>query len=174
MKKISVSKVINADIISVWHMFSEFNLVHKFHPMVELSPLSGKIHTGKGAERICTMYNGMKATEVITDCKEYEYLKIEIIKSPMPFKQTFGEFYFIKIDENTSRINIDMYLEPKFGIFGDLLFNLVMKRQLAKMLNGVLEGLNNYLASGYLIGKNGIKLDYDSDFVNLIKHDRAA
>jgi len=174
MKKISVSRKINAELETVWLMFSEFDLVHKFHPMVKTSPAQGNSCKGKGAERICTMYNGMKAKEVITDCREHEYLKIDIIESPMPFKQAFGEFFFIKLDENTTRINIDMWLEPKFGIFGEYLFTLVMKRQLSKMLDGVLEGLDNYLTSGCLIGKNGTQLDQDPDFLDLVKHNRAA
>ncbi|HEC19861.1 MAG TPA: SRPBCC family protein [Gammaproteobacteria bacterium] len=163
MHEIVVSKEIRANQQIVWNMFSEFDLVHKFHPMVRTSPLVGDMHTGKGAKRVCTMYNGMKAYEEITAIREPEFLRIDITKSPMPFKKAYGEFYFDAIDKDTSKVTIKMFLTPKFGIFGDFMYRLAMKKSLATMLAGVLDGLDNYLKSGRLVGKNGSLQERDKD-----------
>lgn len=159
MKQIKVSRQINASIHDVWPMLANIHWIHKIHPMVESSPIVSDCSSGVGATRVCKLYNGIEAVERVSRVVEKQVIVIDIVESKMPFRKAYGEFYTKAIDDNRTLVDIHMYLTPKFGWIGSLLYALLFKRMFKNMLENVLKGLENHLTTGKIVGKNGVLLD---------------
>lgn len=155
MKEIIVSRLIPFPIEKVWPMLANIDAIHRIHPMVESSPIVSQSCEGVGTTRVCKLYNGMEAVEEVTKIVDQQLIVIDIVKSGMPFKKAFGEFYTSAINGNNTFVEVRMYLEPKYGVLGSLMYTIMLKPMMTNILKGVLKGLEDHLSTGKIVGKSG-------------------
>ena len=153
MQQVLVSKTIEAPAVRVWEIIDDFGGVANYHPLVAASPLLGEQSSGEGAERCCTFHGGGTITERITAYEKGVGYEVTITDTgPFPLKAAIGEIRVTPAGNELSTVSFGMRFLPKFGPLGWLMGQLMMKGQFRKTLGQVLEGLDEHVRTGSVIG----------------------
>lgn len=156
MSNLAVTIEVNAPAERVWEVVSDFGGVHKFHPLVETSPLLTKNDRGLGAKRRCEFYDKTSIVEEVTKWDEGKSYSVVISEASMPLKRANATMRISPIDGDSSEVILAMDYEVKYGPVGKLMDMFMMRRMMGKMFGKVLKGLAHHAATGELIGKNGV------------------
>jgi len=144
----------------IWSAFDDFGGIHKFHPLIESSPTTSRNQHGLGCERVCNMYGGGALKERIVGYEPGRRMQVEIYDAgPFPLKHAVAELLVVPEGANRSKVTFGIRFSPKFGPLGWLLAKLMMRAQFKKMLNQLLEGLDDHLRTGRLVGRNGVLVE---------------
>jgi len=127
--------------------------VQNYHPLVAASPLLGEQRTGEGAQRCCTFHSGGKINERITAYEKGVGYEVTITDTgPFPLKTAIGELRVTPAGEGRSEVSFGMRFVPNFGSIGWLMGQFIMKSQFRKTLRQVLDGLDEHVRTGRVIG----------------------
>ncbi|MBX2796911.1 MAG: SRPBCC family protein [Myxococcales bacterium] len=135
----------------VWEALSDIGGIYRFHPLVARSPLTSSHATGLGASRTCHFHDGNHIDERVVGWQEGERVDIEIVRGSMPLKQAHASLA-VRPSAEGSVVSMTMDYTPKFGIVGSVLDALMMRRQFRKVVSQILEGLDEHLRSGDVVG----------------------
>ena len=73
----------------------------------------------------------------------------------MPLKRAFSHFQLEPLSKDKCLLSVTIEFEPKFGPIGWLMAKLLMRPMLAKALNGLTKGLDDYMTSEQFVGESG-------------------
>ncbi len=121
--KILVTKPINASRETVWNHLSEFENIHKFHPLLKSSGyIEGSCDHSSGSTRQCNMIDGSYLKERIVDWQEKSHYSIEVFDTSLPVKDSRATLGVNKIDANNSLAYMYISLQAKYTLLSPLLY----------------------------------------------------
>lgn len=154
MQDLSVSKILKHDITTVWKAISDVGAVHKFHPLVQSSPLLSQQETGLECTRRCDFYDGTSIVEKVIDFEPEKTIKFELSEMNMPMTHAFARMTVIRVDNDTTEFEIKMTYEMKYGLLGKIM-GVMMKPMMKGMFKKVINGLDDHLNTGQIVAKDG-------------------
>lgn len=148
MVTITVEKIVDAPVETVWKSWDDYANIHKFHPGLRNSYLLDEnTETGLGATRQCDFTDGKTyLKERIAEYRPNERMVVDITGTNAPIKDARATFEFVPLSGTRTKVVMTMRFTPKMGLLGKLL-TPIMKRQFSKGLNGLLESNAKYVMS---------------------------
>ncbi|HCX22632.1 MAG: hypothetical protein CMB80_15550 [Flammeovirgaceae bacterium] len=120
---ILVTKKINASKESVWRHLSEFENIHKFHPLLKTSGyVEGSCDHTPGATRQCDMVDGSYLKERIVDWQENSHYSIEVYETSLPVSSSKATLGVNKIDSEHSIAYMHIQLKSKHALLTPFLY----------------------------------------------------
>ncbi len=157
MHSFSVSREVEASLDDVWSLLDRFGDTWVYHPAVSESRLVSEKPTGVGAQRECTMYDGPTIQERIINydasLHTYEITVVEF--GPMPLKQFNVTIEAERTGPKHTLITYSGFIVPKLGPIGWLMAKAMMIGQFKKMMGSLIDGIENHLQTGKIVGRNG-------------------
>ncbi|MFT7622186.1 MAG: hypothetical protein ACI9WU_001354 [Myxococcota bacterium] len=156
MHQFNASKDIAVPVDRVWDLLNDFANTYVYHPMVERSSSTNGKRSGLGARRQCTMYDGSTVEEVVTayDSKARRY-SLEVVDfGPMPLKHMSATIA-VQPTLGGARVILSGDFQPKFGPLGWVMAKTMMTVQFNKMMGRLLDGVDEHLKTGRIVGKGG-------------------
>jgi hypothetical protein len=128
--------------------------------MVESSPLVGDRRSGEGACRTCHFHGGGSIDEKITAYDSGVGYEVTITDpGPFPLKRSVADIRVTPVGRDRSTIGFTMRFEPKYGPIGWLIGHTVMKSQFKKILRRVIDGLEEHITTGRVVGPKAAIVD---------------
>ena len=158
MIKVEKTVLVKADIRQVWDVVSDMGGVYKYHPLVDKSPVLSENAFGIGATRRCEFYDGSSVVEEVVGLKEGEELKVALSNFSMPFKSADATMSLKKASDKSTYVTLQMMYKMKYGVVGVILGYFMIKPIMKKTFVKVLNGLNDHVTTGKLIGEKGALL----------------
>ena len=155
MHSVTVKRAINHNVDAVWSVLDDFGSVYKYNPSVEKSEILGDKLTGVGARRVCHFYDGGSLKETITQYTPNQGYGFTLSDFSLPLKHAASRFEVSPLGPQGSQLSITLEFEPKFGPVGWLMAKLLIRPTLAKALQGITQGLDDYLTTGQIVGERG-------------------
>ena len=158
MHKVVVEREMEVPIDKAWKILDDFGGVHRYHPIVERSPIDNGITSGLGAERICHFDNGDHIKERVTEYASGQEYTVEIIDpGKFPLKTAKARLALSSVDEDRSRVTFEMNFQPKYGPLGWVMGATVMQTQFRKILSAVLAGLETHATTGEIVRRRAVQ-----------------
>ena len=155
MHKVHVHRDIAVSRERTWQILDDFGGIHRFHPLVDSSPVSNGIDSGLDAERVCHFTNGDQISERITEYDAGRSYTVEITDpGKFPLKKGVARLTVEPLTESRSRVHFEMSFEPKYGPLGWLMGKTVMRAQFGRILKDVLAGLESHARTGRIVGQS--------------------
>lgn len=156
MHTVSATRTIDTPIATVWNTLDDFANVYRFHPKVELSKSISHITNGEGARRQCHFYDGGAIREEVVKSVDRQRLVIDTYDTgPIPLRKYVTRIDLESLDEHSTGVTLTTSFVPTYGPVGWLRATLLLKRQLRDLSEDVLAGLDTYLQTGEIVGRNG-------------------
>ncbi len=138
---------------TVWQSIADFGGIHRFHPLVDKSPINaGAPSTGLGAERTCHFHDGNEIKERVVAFEDGRSLDVDIYEGTMPLASARARLEVIPSPNGRTTVRMSMEYTPKFGVLGKAMDALMMRRKFGSILDSVLAGLDHHLTTGETIG----------------------
>ena len=124
----------------LWALLADLSAVADYNPMVKAARQRGTKAQGVGAERECDVVPKGKVVERVTVWEEGRALGLEVVESDWPIH--FMR-WVTRIEPNGDGAYLTQELEykVKFGPLGWALDQVMMKRAIARNVEGALTGL---------------------------------
>jgi hypothetical protein len=124
----------------VWAVLADLVAVEHYNPTVSAARFRGDRKTGVGAERECDLRPSGRVVERVTSWEEGDALGIEVVESTWPIH--FMR-WITRVEHHRSGARVTQVLEyrVKYGPFGWMLDQLVMKRKLRTTIDEVFRKL---------------------------------
>lgn len=136
--------IVCASVDKLWNILADLELLDKCDPTVKKSTLLSTEKTGLGAKRKVDMLDGKNwFEEKVTVFKPYESLTYQLTDCSFPVKGLKYSYSFEKIGERT-RVTQVMDYTIKFGLFGKLLDNILIRKQYDSGIKKFFGGLKSY------------------------------
>ncbi len=130
----------------VWKTLNEIEAVADYNPQVEKALCISNNKTGIGASRECTMKDGSKVKERITNIEPDNAITMELYESNWPVKNM--KWRTAIADKNGGAlVTQKLEYQVKFGAFGAILNALVLENKMNSTLQGVFESMKSYIES---------------------------
>ncbi len=127
---------------AVWAVIERFMQIDEFAPLVtSVDPLTGG-EDGMGSKRRCNFDNGNSMVEEVIDWEPNRGYRVRASEmEPMPLREALAELSVAPLNDDRSKVTWSMDYRVKYGPFGWLLGQTVMKSMMGKVLDGNLKGL---------------------------------
>ncbi len=152
MGSFSEQTIIDAPRERVWEVLAEIGAIERWNPGVKRSYATSPEPGGEGATRHCDLQraNGKPAghlEERAFDWRELEGFRIEITESSLPFRSAVVSFSLADAERGT-RVTVSPDYSLRYGPLGSLLDIVAVRRQYAKGMRALLDGLKSYVETG--------------------------
>ncbi|MCO1336196.1 SRPBCC family protein [Microbulbifer sp. OS29] len=154
MNKIITTRLIDADIDTVWKQIADVTLIENWHPGVETTDQLSNRPNGVGATRRCNFYDGSEAVEEVVEFDESYRMKINIREFKAPMKQFESTWQLKKTPSGSTQVIVTTVYEMKLSILGHLLNILVIRGRMPKLLDKVLAGLEHHITKGEVVRRD--------------------
>ena len=154
MPTLEVTRDIPFSTQRAWDAFSDVGEIYRFHPVVERSPVHGDKRRGVGAKRVCHFYDGNHITEKVVHWHEGQSMEVEVTEGSMPVKSARARLSVEPRPEG-SRVRMRLEYTPKWGVVGQVMDAVMMRRMFRRMAESILLGLETHLRTGAIIGRDG-------------------
>ena len=131
----------------VWALLSDLEAVQRYNPTVRAAMVQGERRTGVGAERACELVPKGRVVERVTHWEDGRAVGLEVAQSDWPIHFMRWVTRVEPVGAST-RITQSLEYKVKFGPFGWLLDNFVMKRKLTATLDEVFASLVKHAEGG--------------------------
>ena len=131
----------------VWALLSDLEAVQRYNPTVRAAMVQGARRTGIGAERACELVPKGRVVERVTHWEDGRAVGLEVAESDWPIHFMRWVTRVEPVGSST-RITQSLEYKVKFGPFGWLLDNFVMKRKLTSTLDEVFASLVKHAEGG--------------------------
>ena len=142
---ITASTQINLPKNKVWEVLQYPGEIAQFHPMIKSSKMLSEKSKGKGSVRHCQLLPMGVMIEKITEWEEGSTFTTEVTGGKMlpPYHFMKGK---IEISDqlNSTLAKFIFYYHLKFGLFGRLMDEILVKPQFKKAPTKYLEGLKQF------------------------------
>jgi len=133
---------INSNPQAIWDVIGRFMHIDEFAPLVKSVESITDGGYGIRSKRRCNFEDGSSVVEEVTKWKPNIGYRVSLIEmSSMPLKEAYSEISIEMLDNGKTRVKWSMEYRVKFGLFGWLLGQTMMKLMMGKTLDGNLKGL---------------------------------
>ncbi|MEO0605017.1 MAG: SRPBCC family protein [Myxococcota bacterium] len=158
MSTITHTATIRASKADTWAVLDDFEGVHRWHFNIESSPRTSPNNEGPGATRKVRMYDGTELTEQIVEYDEGTSMKVAFVEHAMPLQRADVVFRLREVAEDLTEVTIHMDYAMKYGPVGWLIDTVFLKPTMRGVFRRMVEGLERHIATGDLIGKDGVTI----------------
>lgn len=135
---------INAAPEKVWNVLANLEAVQHYNPLVAQTRYTSENREGVGASRHCDFKPKGFSKERVTDWIPARLLGMEVVDSSFPMAFTRWKTH-LAAEGNGTRVSQDLEYGMKFGLFGELLNKLMMKKKYDSILSEIFKGLKNHV-----------------------------
>ncbi len=136
---------------AVWAVLGRFMHIDEFAPLVISVDALTDGEDGKGSKRRCHFDNGTSVVEEVTEWEANCSYRVRLSEmSAMPLHEAHAELAVEPLVDGWSRVKWGMEYRVKYGPFGWLLGQTMMKMMMGKILDGNLKGLADKVRSGQI------------------------
>lgn len=135
---------INAAPEKVWAALANLETVEKYNPLVAKTYYTSDNRSGIGASRHCDFVPKGFSKERVTDWEAGRLLGLETTESSFPMKICRWKTH-ISPQGNGTFVSQDLEYSMKFGLLGNLLNALIMKKKYNDILGGIFDGLKKFV-----------------------------
>ena len=129
---------------TVWAVIGRFMHIDEFAPLVKSVEALTDDEDGVGSKRRCNFEDGTSVVEEVTKWEPNRGYRVRLLEmSAMPLHEVHAELSVEPLENERTRVTWGMDYRVKFGPFGWLLDQTVMKLMMGKILDGNLSGLAN-------------------------------
>ncbi len=133
---------------SVWAVISRFMHIDEFAPQIKSVDALTDGEDGVGSKRRCNFDNGTSVVEEVTQWEENQSYRVRLSEmTAMPLNEMHAELSVEPLDSARTRVTWSMDYSVKYGPFGWLLGQTMMKLMMGKILDGNLKGLADKVRS---------------------------
>ncbi|MCP5072000.1 MAG: SRPBCC family protein [Rhodobacteraceae bacterium] len=127
---------------AVWAVVGRFMSIDEFAPLVKSVEALTDGEDGVGSKRRCHFDNGTSLVEEVTEWEPNHGYRVRLSEmTSTPLMEAHAGLYVGPLDNGRSRVKWDLAYRVKFGPFGWILGQTLMKMGLGKVLDGNLKGL---------------------------------
>lgn len=143
MPTIRVDRTIAAAPQRVWRLLQDFASIDVFNPNLAGSHrIGGTPHEGIGAERHCDMKDGRNwIRERVIDWRPGEGYTVEIFAGTLPITDIRTTLR-VEPDGAASHAFMQIAYRPKYGLLGQVLDAMALRRMMRRLMERVLDGLS--------------------------------
>ncbi len=132
---------------AIWAVISRFVHIDEFAPLVKSVDTLTQGEDGIGSKRRCNFDDGTSVVEEVTKWEANRGYRVRLSEmTAMPLHEAYAELSVEPL-KSGARIKWGMDYRVKFGPFGWLLGQTMMKLMMGKILDGNLKGLANKVQS---------------------------
>jgi len=144
MAELYNSIVINAPLEKIWEALTQVEELEKYDPTVKASKATSMSKSGPGAQRKVEMKDGKNwFEEKVNAWKPYEELSYELTACSFPVQSLEHSYRFEKSGSGIKVSQVMMY-KVKYGLLGQILDRLVIRKQSDKGIKMFFAGLKSY------------------------------
>ncbi len=133
---------------AVWAVLGRFMHIDEFAPLVKSVDALTDGKDGTGSKRRCNFDDGTSVVEEVTEWVDNRSYRVRLSElTAMPLHEAQAELAVEPIDGGRSIVTWGMDYRVKFGPFGWLLGQTMMKLMMGKILDGNLKGLADKVGS---------------------------
>jgi carbon monoxide dehydrogenase subunit G len=133
----------------VWAVLSRFMHIDEFAPLIKFVDALTEGEDGIGSKRRNHFNNGTSLVEEVTEWdanRRYHRVRLSEM-SDMPLRESYADVSVERMDNGQSRVKWTTDYRVKFGPFGWLLGQTMMKMMMGRILDGNLKGLADKVRS---------------------------
>lgn len=140
----------------VWAAIADFGNVANLSPGIKKSYLTSEATSGVGATRHCDLaLYGATLEERIVEWTEGESFRIDIYNSKrLPLIKTSGGSLLVQEHEGGALLTGSLHTSLKYSFVGNLLYPIVLRKQLTKEWKIFLAGVKKHIETGDLIDRD--------------------
>ncbi|MBL7809174.1 MAG: SRPBCC family protein [Saprospiraceae bacterium] len=146
MTKLYHEIFINAAPEKVWAVLADLEAVQSYNPLVTKANITSQTPYGIGASRHCEFTPNGFSNERVTDWDEGSLIGLDTVESSFPMKICRWKTQLTPKNGGTL-VSQNLEYVVKFGILGDLMNILVMKRKYNQILGNIFVGLKKFVES---------------------------
>lgn len=146
MATFTTSTIIHAPREEVWAVLADIGSIHSWNPGVEHSHTTTEKDSGLGASRHCDLGGRNYLEEEVVEYEQGEKLTMRVTDSNLPFAHANIRF-FLEPEETSTRVILQPDYELKFGLVGELMDRLFVRRSYEKGMQALLRGLKRHVES---------------------------
>ena len=150
MKMIHHERTLDIDATpeSVWAVMGRFMHIDEFAPLVKSVDVLTGGDDRVGSKRQCNFDNGTSVVEEVTEWEANRRYRVQLSEmESMPLNEAHAEVSLEPLDSGRSRVKWGMDYRVKYGPFGWVLGQTMMRLMMGKILDGNLKGLADKVLS---------------------------
>ncbi len=133
---------------ALWEVISRFMHIDEFAPLVKAVDALTDGEDGVGSKRRCHFDDGSSVVEVVTEWEANRRYRVRLSEmAAMPLHEAHADISIAPLDSGRTRVTWGMDYRVKYGPFGWILGQTMMKMMMGKILDGNLNGLANKVQS---------------------------
>lgn len=145
---VNTAIIINAPSSAVWDVLKEFGTVSEWAPTVSKSYYLNSKTSGIGTARHCDIQGFGGIQETVTDWQEGKGFTYSV--TPLgPLAASNSRWDISSINEQTSKLEVTLSYDIRFGILGKILHKLVMRKKLEQALPETLSATKKHVEKTY-------------------------
>lgn len=142
------TRTLNANPDAVWNIIERFMHIDEFAPLVKSVDALTDGDNRVGSKRRCHFEDGNSLVEEVTAWEAQQSYRVRLSETePMPLKQAFAELRLEPEGLGKTKVVWSMDYRIKYGPFGWLLGQTLMKIIMSKIIDGNLVGLEEMVQS---------------------------
>lgn len=147
---IHVEKTLEVNTTSqqVWSVLGRFMHIDEFHPRIAKVDALSEAQVGVGARRKCTFKDGTSAVEEVVGWRDGESYSFELSGFTLPLTKAVATLGVTPLGADRARLRMSMDYRVKYGVFGWLLGQTMMRLMMGKVFMVVLNGLRDRVLNG--------------------------
>lgn len=143
--QVECSIVMNASQAEVWTVLEDFANVHAWAPSVKKSHAIGKGKNCVGAGRHCELDGFGAIDEYITLWKEGTGF-VYSVSALGPLDKAHSSWWLTSVSDDKCRLSVELNYDIRFGLFGQLMHKLIMRKKLESSLPDTLNAVKTEVA----------------------------
>jgi ribosome-associated toxin RatA of RatAB toxin-antitoxin module len=144
MTKLYNEIIINASIEKIWNILANVGELDQYDPTIFKSTVTSSQTSGLGSSRKVDMLDGKHwFKEKTTVCRPNEALTYELTECSFPIKSLRHSYSFERSGEQT-KVSQEMQYEAKYGLLGQLMDTLMLRKQFDGGIKKFFMGLKRY------------------------------
>jgi carbon monoxide dehydrogenase subunit G len=150
MKIIHYERVLEIDATpeAVWAVLGRFMNIDEFAPLVKSVDALTSGDDGVVSKRRNNFDNGTSMVEEVIEWEVNHRYRVRMSETgSMPLEEASAEVSVLPIDNGKSKVKWSMDYRVKFGLFGWVLGQTMMKMMMGKIIDGNLKGLSDRVTS---------------------------
>ena len=133
---------------AVWAVIGRFMHIDEFAPLVRSVDALTNGEDGMGSKRRCNFDNGSSIVEEVVEWEPNRGYRVRLSEmEPLPLHEALAELSVAPLNNGRSKVRWSMDYRVKYGPFGWLLGQTMMKMMMGKILDGNLKGLADKVRS---------------------------
>ena len=148
--QLSKTITINTDRQSVWNVMRDFGNVYTWAPTVVESHSITPKETGVGAGRYCKIDGFGEIKEYVHEWNDGFGFVYDV--SPIgPLAKSYNSWTLTSAENDKTQLTVTFYYNLRFGVLGQLMHALMMRKKLEEGVQGAMEALKKRVETGELV-----------------------